>query len=127
MTSLSIFPSNDNPRFSRALLLRIKNATLGKKYELSIAFVRPKEMRQLNQAYRGKDAPTDILAFPLRTAAGEILFCRDEVKRRAGAFKRTYRNYLLLLFIHGLLHLKGMEHGGRMEREERKFQKRFGI
>lgn len=32
---------------------------------VSLTFVRDPEMRELNRAHRGKDAPTDVLSFPL--------------------------------------------------------------
>ena len=106
---------------------RITVAILGERYEASIAFVSPHEMRRLNRLYRGTDAPTDILSFPLSQSAGEILFCRSEVAKEAKRFGRTPANFLLFLLIHGLLHLKGFAHGGKMERAERMLRKKFGV
>ncbi|MDP2641728.1 MAG: rRNA maturation RNase YbeY [bacterium] len=89
---------------------KIKNKVLGKKYELSLVFAADPLMRRLNRAYRGIDKPTNVLAFPLSRTCGEIFINPS----RAKPFSVEY------LFIHGLLHLKGMKHGDIMERAEKK-------
>jgi len=100
---------------------------LGKRYDLSVAFVSVREMRRLNRLYLGKDRATDILSFPLSPTSGEILFCMSEVKKEAKRFKRTPENFLLFLLIHGLCHLKGYTHGSTMESAEAKLRKKFGV
>lgn len=128
MISLSVFSLPDiKPRISRAFLLDAKDAVLGKSYELSVAFVASVEMKKLNKRFRQKFEATDILSFPLSPASGEIVFCMEEVEAQAPLFERTSANFLKFLFIHGLLHLKGYRHGSRMERQEIKFRKKFGI
>ena len=84
-------------------------------------------MRKLNRMYREKDFATDILSFPLSKKTGEIVFCMKEVAARSKLFKKTEVHFLKFLFIHGLCHLKGMTHGSRMETQEIKFRKQFGI
>ncbi len=100
---------------------------LGKRYDLSVAFVPVREMRRQNRLYRGKDRATDILSFPLSKKSGEIIFCLSEVKKEAKQFKRTPENFLLFLLIHGLCHLKGYTHGSTMEYAEAKLRKKFGV
>ena len=112
---------------SRALFSRMKDTVLGKSYRLSVAFVGKAEMRRLNRTYRKQDCPTDILSFPLSTDEGEVVFCTEEIRSQAPEFGRTPKNFLSFLFIHGLCHLKGMTHGSRMEGEEGKIRKKFGI
>lgn len=94
---------------------------------LSVALLSPSSIRRANRQFRGKDEATDILAFPLTAESGEILLSPAMAEREAARFGRTRDNFLLFLFIHGLLHLKGLRHGRTMESEERKFQKKFGI
>lgn len=106
---------------------RMKDAVLGNKYDLSVAIVGSARMRALNKHYRGLDKPTDILSFPLSKKEGEIYICLSETKKEAEKFERTYDNFLLFLFIHGLVHLKGYDHGAIMESIEQKFRKKFGI
>ncbi len=127
MAKLSIFNLPSRPRVSRVLLSSLKDAVLGKRYELSIAFVDEKEMRRLNKKYRKKLASTDILSFPLSKNSGEIVFCMKDVVKQAPLFGRTVPNFLKFLFIHGLVHLKGYAHGSRMERQERKFRKECNV
>ncbi len=115
------------PQYNEELFLRIKNKVLGKKYCLSVTFVGEKKARILNKQWRKKDYATDILSFPLDKDSGEIIFCEKPLIRKAKEFKRSPKNYLVFLFIHGLFHLKGMAHGSTMESEEEKIRKFFGI
>lgn len=105
----------------------MKTRILGPRYALSLAFVPPRLSRTLNRKYRQKDAPTDILSFPLGPAAGEILIDLATARREAEKFSRRGARFIGFLFIHGLLHLKGRRHGSTMEREEAKFRKIFGV
>ena len=95
----------------------IKNAILGESYELSFVFLDSRGIRRLNRIYRGKDASTNILSFPLSKNSGEILLC----PKAAGPWSLPY------LFIHGCLHLKGHTHGATMEDIEQKLLKRFTL
>lgn len=126
---MSLHVSNLPPKLPvpRAFFVSAKDAVLGKSYQLSIAFVAPSQMRRLNTTYRAKSSSTDILSFPLSPTSGEIVFCMKDVRREAPLFEHTPENFLKFLFIHGLLHLKGMEHGSRMEAQERKFRKKFDV
>ncbi len=109
----------------RVPFLRLKEAILGKSYDLSLAFVGPKESRLLNRECRKKDKPANVLSFPLSAQSGEIVLCLSEARRGAPAHGLSYRAFVGLLFIHGALHLKGLDHGSRMEKKERAFRARF--
>lgn len=107
--------------------LLIKDDILGKDYSLSIAFIGKKKMRELNNQYRGKNNPTNILSFPLSKKEGEILLCPEVIKTETQKFNRNFRALLGYLVIHGCLHLKGMTHSSTMEKAEKKYdQKYFG-
>lgn len=106
-------------------LVHIKNSVLEKTYELSVAFVGDRRSRTLNLRYRNKDTPTNVLTFPLSPKSGEIIIALPQARREAKRFDMTYRTYVGYLFIHGLLHLKGLRHGGRMDREEKRLLNRF--
>jgi rRNA maturation RNase YbeY len=78
-------------------------------------------MRELNRAWRGKDKPTDVLAFAQREAQhadaallGDVVISVDTARRQA---KRGLAAELLHLASHGLCHLLGYDH--RDDREER--------
>ncbi len=96
---------------------KIKSAVLGKRYDLSVAFLSPAEMRRVTVRTKKKNKVSNVLSFPLSKTSGEILICKAAAKPYSIPF----------LFIHGLLHLKGLKHGCRMEREEDRLLKRFGL
>jgi probable rRNA maturation factor len=104
---------------------KLKNDILGKKYSLSIACVDEKTSKRLNKKYRGKNKPTNILSFPLRKNMGEIILCRAVIKKEAKNFNRTFPEFLQFLVIHGMLHLKGLEHSSTMEKAEAKYDQKY--
>lgn len=105
----------------------MKNAALGKDYELSLVFCGDKLSRRLNRKLRVKDKPTNVLSYEIDPKLGEIVICLPRCRREHAKFGRTFGNFVGFLFIHGLFHLKGLDHGSRMEHEESKLCKRFGI
>jgi len=66
-------------------------------------------MRRLNRTYRGQDKSTNVLAFPISKNLGEIFINPSRAKPFGVKF----------LFVHALLHLKGMRHGAKMEKLEK--------
>ena len=105
--------------------LSIKEKLLGKKYDLTIVFCTPQESKEKNKTYRGKDHPTNILSFPLSKSEGEIYISLSTARKDASKFEMSYNQFLYLLLIHGLLHLKGHLHGSTMEGLEDKYLKAF--
>jgi probable rRNA maturation factor len=114
-------------KLPRLPFLRIKNSILGENYELSLAFVGRKKAIALHQEWKSKNDPVNILSFPLSKTEGEIIISLEKARQECKNFNRTYENYLAFLFIHGCLHLKGFTHGTKMENEEKKFRKEFGV
>lgn len=106
---------------------KIKDAALGKDYSLSLVFVGERRSRKLNNSYRGKSKSTNILSFTLDKKNGEIFITPAVVKRQTKKFDRNYQNLIGFLFIHGLMHLKGYDHGSTMERAEEVLRKKFKI
>lgn len=112
-----------------------KNKILGEKYDLSVVFVDEKKIHSLNKLYRKINSSTDILSFPLNNGStsspqencGEIFICQKIAKIKAKEFGREYKNFLAFLFIHGLVHLLGFDHGKKMEAVEEKYRKFFKI
>ena len=83
-------------------------------------------IHELNRDYRGKNKPTDVLAFAQREAAtasagllGDIVISVDTAKRQA---KKGLHAELLHLASHGLCHLLGYDH--RDDEEEREMNAR---
>jgi probable rRNA maturation factor len=105
----------------------MKDAVLGAEYELTLAIVSETEIQRLNQEHRGIDKPTDILSFPLDKQNGEMFINIEQTRIEAKKFDREYENFFAFLFIHGLVHLKGIDHGSTMERIEARFRKQFKV
>jgi len=105
----------------------IKNAILGKKYELSLAFIGTTRARTLNTLYRQKTYVPNVLSFPLDTTHGEIFICPEVSYPEAKKFNLSREGYVAYLFIHGLLHLKGHDHSDTMDSLEQRYLKRFMI
>ncbi len=119
-TTRSVFPKKYNYNEMAA-------AVLGNKYELSLVFCGEHLMRKINRESRGKDYATNILSFPLSGTTGEMFICLPVCKKQYKNFDRTFENFVGFLFVHGLVHLKGHDHGATMDRLESKFRKQFGI
>jgi probable rRNA maturation factor len=116
-------------KLPRLPFLVIKDDILGADYDLSIAFVSGKKSHEINLAHRGKDKMTNVLSFTLNKKKGEIILCPSLIKKESldpeKNFGKNFPNLLLFLVIHGMLHLKGMEHSSRMERAEKIFFEKY--
>lgn len=110
-----------------APLLRIAKAILPKNYELSVTFIGEKKSQSLNARFRGKDYPTNVLSFSLAKEAGEIYLTLPIIKKECRAFGMQESQFTAYLLIHGLLHLKGLAHGGTMDTLERTWCRKFTI
>ncbi len=109
----------------RVPFLAIKNAVLGEAYDLSLALLTAAEATRVTQETKQKDTASNVLSFPLSKTSGEILLCPATARKECAEFSMTPREFLTYLFIHGLLHLRGLDHGATMEREERRVVKQF--
>lgn len=107
--------------------LDIKEKILGKKYSLSFAIIGEERSRKLNKQFKNKTTPANVLSFPLSKTEGEIFITPKRAERQAKKFNKTPRQMIGFLFIHGLLHLKGMEHGSTMDKAEKKYCKLFDL
>ena len=119
--------STKHQKWSSVPFALMKDKALGKNYSLSLVFINEKESRKLNNTYRGKNKPTNILSFPLDKKSGEIFITPTIAKKEAKTFGRKSDNFIAFLFIHGLMHLKGMDHSSTMDRAEEKLRKQFDI
>lgn len=94
-------------------------------WDISLVFVGPKKAQELNVQLRKKSYIPNVLSYELGEKSGEIFICFAEAKKQAPLHDMSERSFVLYLFIHGLLHLKGWAHGGTMERCERKLLSQF--
>jgi probable rRNA maturation factor len=121
------FQTKGSPTLLGLPFKEMKDKVLGKKYSLSLVFAKSTLMKKLNKEHRNKNKSTDILSFPLSKNSGEIFICLKEAKKMAPDFDRNFENFVSFLFIHGLMHLKGMTHGSKMDRAERTVRTHFKI
>jgi len=112
---------------SSGSFLKAKNAILGASYNLELIFIGAKESQTLNKQYRDKDKPANVLSFPIDKKTGQIFISPDASKKDAPDFNMSHKDFVFYLFIHGALHLKGLDHGTKMDSLEKKFLRKFGI
>lgn len=113
--------------FPKAGYAQIKNDILGRAYALSLAFVGEKRARAYNQSHRNKSYVPNVLSFPLDNTTGEIVICPLVAKKEAKNHGLSYEGYVTYLFIHGLLHLKGYDHGAKMDTLEARYRKKYDV
>lgn len=108
--------------------------------ELSVSLVDDDAMAELNQRYRGRSGPTDVLSFSLLEGdhaeyrggmLGDVVIDLAVAARQAEAGGRSLDDELLHLLIHGALHLLGFDHeledeAERMQARERELQAELG-
>ena len=87
--------------------------------ELVVSLVGDGEMHALNRDYRGKDRPTDVLAFAMREGAptphgadvlGDVVISLDTAARQARERRVELASEVRDLTIHGILQLFGYDH-----------------
>lgn len=90
--------------------------------EITVRLVDEQEMTQLNQSYRGKQGPTNVLSFPADLPGelklpllGDIVICAPVVHSEATAQNKPQQAHWAHLTVHGTLHLLGYDH---IEEEE---------
>lgn len=106
---------------------KIKNDILGTSHEVSLVFVGATRAQKLNQTYRNKSYVPNVLSFPLDKKVSEIFITPTVAARQAKKLGVATPDYIGFLFIHALLHLKGLDHSDTMERTERRYAQKFGF
>ncbi|MCC6949207.1 MAG: rRNA maturation RNase YbeY [Bradyrhizobiaceae bacterium] len=106
---------------------------------VSVVLTDDARMRALNRAWRGKDAPTNVLSFPAaedpHEAArflGDIVLAIETIEREAADECKPLSQHLAHLAVHGTLHLLGFDHerdedADTMERREREILAALGV
>jgi probable rRNA maturation factor len=85
-------------------------------WKVEVQLVNRPVMSRLNQSYRGKEYPTDILSFPVlkpfwnQGLLGELVICLPTLKAQAESLGHSPEIELEVLLTHGILHLLGLDH-----------------
>lgn len=117
------FDNRTNRDYSLTLIEQIADAMTDREIELILTD--NSEIKEINAEYRGIDKATDVLSFPSEpfpfAPIGSIIISVDKVSEISQELGHKEEDELALLFIHGLLHLLGMDHetdDGQMREEE---------
>lgn len=114
--------------------------------EISVSFVDNEQIREMNAQYRGKDAETDVLSFPMgengnydvnhETGAkilGDIVISMPKAVEQAKTYGHSLEREVGFLTAHSMLHLLGYDHeeGGlarvRMREKEEYIMRQLGL
>ncbi len=105
----------------------------GPSVELGLVITSQERVQQLNRSYRGRDEPTDVLAFPMLPELpvageigadfspfivppdgvlhlGEVIISYPQAVTQAEEHQHSIKKEIAILIIHGVLHLLGYEH-----------------
>ena len=109
---------------------------LNKKVSLTLLLSNNKNIQKLNNSFRKKNKPTDILSFPLfknvrifkQTYLGDIIISYNFMNKPKSQNKKLFNEKVIKTFIHGFLHLVGFDHKNnkdhmKMLKEERHIYK----
>jgi len=112
---------------ARGKFERWVSAALRKDYrqlEQTICIVDEAQSRELNHRYRGKDRPTNVLAFPADSdlldydCLGDLVICAPVVRAEAHEQGKTEEAHWAHLVVHGMLHLQGFDHQDEQQAAE---------
>lgn len=91
--------------------------------EVSVSFVNNEQIKELNNKYRQKNIPTDVLSFPMgkdgnydkdpATGAkllGDIVISLEKAEEQAQKYGHNLQKEVAHLTVHGILHLLGYSH-----------------
>ncbi len=101
---------------------------------IELIIVNNETMKTINLEQRGVNKTTDVLSFPLEDfphfPLGSIVINSDLAKIKANEFGHSFKDEIILMFIHGLLHVKGYNHecdDGEMREEEKRLINEFNL
>ncbi|PPD39622.1 MAG: rRNA maturation RNase YbeY [Methylobacter sp.] len=102
-------------------------ANLGEDTEMVIRIVGTEESAGLNENYRHKQGPTNILSFPFEAPEiegfqsnllGDLVICAPVLATEAQQQNKPLLDHWAHIVIHGILHLLGYDHINDDEAEE---------
>jgi probable rRNA maturation factor len=111
----------------RPMVRRWVQAALLGPAELTVRFVDAAEGQALNQSYRDKAYPTNVLTFaynegediaPDEPTRADIIVCTDVLQQEAAEQAKTLEEHCAHLIVHGVMHAQGYDHQHELEADE---------
>jgi probable rRNA maturation factor len=110
--------------FERAAMVVLCILDPSKEVDLTLVITDDAQVQELNQKYRGIDAPTDVLSFPSgevdldtgHTYLGDVIISYPQAYNQSELAGHPVESELQLLTIHGVLHLLGYDHAEPQEK-----------
>ena len=106
--------------FERAALAALQQQAVDSGQDLTVAVDDDARLHALNQEFLDIDAPTDVLSFPAGEGEfdpetgtaylGDIVISYPRALEQAIAAGHSVNDELMLLVVHGVLHLLGHDH-----------------
>jgi probable rRNA maturation factor len=96
--------------------------------ELSLLIVDDARIALLNEQYRQRSGPTNVLAFPMNEGAfaevaphllGDVVISVETCEREARDAGLAFEQHFDALLVHGILHLFGYDHEQSEEEDQR--------
>ena len=139
---------------ARSFAHRLSAALRLKRQWFNVCFADDRDIRRLNEEFRGQPKPTDVLSFPWQECGlsrsrasqgggqegrwgdefagflGDSVISTETARRNAAAAGHSTWNEICCLILHGALHLLGYDHStdqGEMTRLELSLRVRLGI
>ena len=135
MSKLIIYYENEQDRervsYKLKLLMRraveetLRHETYANDVQVSITFTNDEHIHELNRRFRGVDAPTDVLSFPLidfddtcgepaideiENMLGDVVLNLQRARVQAEQFGHSFEREAAFLTVHSMLHLLGYDH-----------------
>ena len=123
---MGVLLRNDHPDINidcndiENIIIKIMDHLDCRNKEVSILLTEDKYIRRLNQEFRSIDQSTDVLSFPQNAdedpcipeevILGDIAVSLDIAKAQAKEHGLDFKEEIILLLIHGILHLLGYDH-----------------
>ncbi len=108
------------PRFIHGILEKLAISN----WQMGLVIADDKGIRRYNREWRGRDSATDVLSFvqgdgvavpevpDMPYEAGDVVVSLETIERNALEWSTPYEEELKRAVVHGILHLRGMDHPG---------------
>ena len=131
----------------RSIVATLQYEGVKKDCEVSVTFTDNEGIRAVNSQFRGIDAPTDVLSFPLteyesvsfpvadepESSLGDIVISLERADEQAKEFGHSFEREIAFLTVHSMLHLLGYDHvnseeeDAEMRRRQREILESMGL